>query len=69
MHHLCFVDNWLLDPISENWYFTLLLQQKPNTVPVPSESVMLMEYLLFTSISAARVRVWTDQGTVLAKIK
>ena len=23
MHRLCFVDNWLRDPISENWYFTL----------------------------------------------
>ena len=25
MHRLCFIDNWLLDPISENWYFTLKL--------------------------------------------
>ena len=25
MHRLCFVDNWLLHPISENWYFTLLI--------------------------------------------
>ena len=23
IHRLCFVDNWLLHPISENWYFTL----------------------------------------------
>ena len=23
MHRLCFVDNWLLHPISKNWYFTL----------------------------------------------
>ena len=47
----------------------LLLPQKPSSVPVPEETVLLMEHLAFTPISATQVKVWTDQDPILSKIK
>ena len=41
----------------------LPLPQKPSSVPVPEETVLLMEHLAFTPISATQVKVW------LSKIK
>ena len=47
----------------------LPLPQKPSSVPVPGETVLLMEHLSFTPISAAQVKVWTDRDPILSKIK
>ena len=47
----------------------LPLPQKPSSVPVPGETVLLMEHLSFTPISAAQVKAWTDQDPILSKIK
>ena len=47
----------------------LPLPQTPNNVPVPGETVLLMEHLSFTPISTAQVKLWTDQDPILAKIK
>ena len=40
----------------------LPLPQKPSSVPVAEETVLLMEHL-------AQVKVWTDQDPILSKIK
>ena len=47
----------------------LPLPQKPSSVPVPGETVLLMEHLSFTPISAAQFKVWTEQDPILSKIK
>ena len=47
----------------------LPLPDHPGSVPVPTETVLLMEPLAFTPISAKQIRLWTDQDPILAKIK
>jgi len=47
----------------------LPLPHQPDSVPVPSETVFLMEHLSFTPVSAAQIKVWTNQDPVLSKVK
>ena len=47
----------------------LPLPTTPQDVPQPAETILLMERLEASLVTAAKIRIWTDKDPVLAKVR
>ena len=47
----------------------LLLPDHPTTVPLPQESVLLMETLQMSPVTDKQTKSWTSRDSVLAKVQ
>ena len=47
----------------------LPLPEHPNNIPQPAETVLLMESLNMTPVTAKQVKEWTDKDPILSKVR
>ena len=57
-------DNQVADALSR-----LPLLDTPADVPLPGESVLLLQYLQESPITSAQVRVWTNKDSILSQVR
>ena len=47
----------------------LPLPEVPREVPVPADTILLMDYLQASPITASQIKTWTDRDPVLSKLR
>ena len=47
----------------------LPLPEAPRGVPVPADTILLMDYLQASPITASQIKTWTDRDPVLSKLR
>ena len=47
----------------------LLLPESPPDIPLPGETILLLEQLQSPPITAAQIKQWTNQDSVLSRVR
>ena len=57
------------DQINADLLSRLPLPEAPREVPVPADTILLMDYLQASPITASQIKTWTDRDPVLTKLR
>ena len=57
------------DQASADLLSRLPLPEAPKEVPVPADTILLMEYLQDSPITAAQIKSWTDRDPLLSRVR
>ena len=47
----------------------LPLPEAPKEVPIPADTILLMEYLQDSPTTAAQITLWTDRDPLLSRVR
>ena len=56
------------DQVSADLLSRLPLPEAPKEVPVPADTILLMEYLQDSPTTAAQIKSWTDRDPLLSRV-
>ena len=57
------------DQVSADILSRLPLPEAPKEVPVPADTILLMEYLQDSPSTAAQIKSWTDRDPLLSRVR